>query len=108
MIKIALDREYDLISNVFSRKFPKGQSVEILKSALFRSVKSDQLSDQEKEHVVPYFYKTRERYKCLFLALPKDLSHINQCVDTIEELKEIGAKWDKYIFDESELCIMKF
>ncbi|HQW57460.1 MAG TPA: NTP transferase domain-containing protein [Gammaproteobacteria bacterium] len=108
MIKKGLDNnDFELISNVYSRKFPKGQSVEILKSSIFLDVLGSQLSAEEKEHVTPHFYANKDKYKHLFFELQQEKSHINQCIDTIADLKEIESKKYQYIFDESELCLLK-
>ncbi len=84
----------------------KGQSVEIMKTDLFKKISSDTLDDNELEHVMPYFYKNKIRYKSLFFELSKNLSHINYCIDTIEDLKNIESKKPEYFFDEKELCLL--
>lgn len=96
----------DLVSNVFSRTLPKGQSVEIIKSDLFKKISSHELDDYEREHVIPYFYKNKDQYKNLFFKLSKDLSCVNQCIDTIEDLKNIESSKPEYFFDEKELCLI--
>lgn len=106
MIEKGVEGNYDLISNVFSRNFPKGQSVEVLKSSIFQNVSNDILSNEEREHVFPYFYKNKEKNKCLSFELLQDLGHVNQCIDTIEDMKGIELKRPQYVFDESELCII--
>jgi spore coat polysaccharide biosynthesis protein SpsF len=106
MIHYADTGKYDVISNVFSRKFPKGQSVEMIKTEAFLSVNEGILADEEKEHVIPYFYKNRSNYKCLFLENLEDLSHINQCIDTLEDLKNAEKDKNLYHFDERDICIL--
>lgn len=101
------DSKYDLISNVYSRKFPKGQSVEIIKSTVFQSIHSDILTDHEREHVTPYFYTNKNKYNCLFLEQAEDLSGLNMCVDTFDDLKKHETSPINYVFDKSNLCIAK-
>ena len=105
IIEKGIKSKSDFISNVFFRTFPKGQSVEIMNSDLFKRISSSMLNDNELEHVMPYFYKNKDQYKSLFWGLSKDLSHINQCIDTIEDLKNIESKKSEYFFDEKELCL---
>ncbi len=107
MIKKGMNGDFDLISNVYSRKFPKGQSVEILKKAAFIDILSSQLSAEEQEHVTPYFYKNIDSYKHLLFELHPEKSHIIQCIDTIADFNEIEFKKNQYTFDESELCILR-
>ena len=45
----------DIITNVFPRTFPKGQSVEIIKTKLlFNNIKY--MNAEEKEHVTKFFF----------------------------------------------------
>lgn len=96
--------EYDLISNACGRKFPKGQSVEIIKTKLFLNVNSITLSEHEQEHVMPYFYSHKNDYRSLFFDLTKSLGHINMCVDTLEDLKNLESSPYSYNFDNTKLC----
>lgn len=107
MIRKGVEEDVDLISNVYTRTFPKGQSVEILKYEVFKNVSSMQLSDLEREHVTPYFYKIKDNYSCLFFELREALNDINQCIDYPEDLKNVEQVRNKYVFDESKLCILK-
>ncbi len=102
MVQLTIVGKYDLLSNVFLRKFPKGQSVEILKSSVFMKAQCQNLSEEEKEHVIPYFYKNKDQYKCLFLGSSRDFSDVNQCVDTVEDIKRIEN--NNYIFSKSDIC----
>lgn len=49
-------RKIDSNNNVI-RYLPKGQSVDIINSDCFLQINEDKLSDYEKEHVIPVFYK---------------------------------------------------
>ncbi len=102
MVDQALLGKHSLISNVFSRKFPKGQSVEIIKSKIILETNHTLLSSSEKEHVTPYFYKNIESDVCLFFEPRKDLSAINQCIDTIEDVKLINGT-NGYKFNSKEI-----
>ena len=102
MVDQALLGKHSLISNVFSRKFPRGQSVEIIKSQIFLETNHKLLSCSEKEHVTPYFYKNIDSDACLFFELRKDLSAINQCVDTLEDMKLIDGTND-FKFNSKEI-----
>jgi len=48
--------KFDLITNVFPRTYPQGQSVEIIKRSLLKKTLPLMNAD-EKEHVTKYFYK---------------------------------------------------
>ncbi len=54
--------DYDILTNVFPRTFPSGQSVEIIKSKTFLKVDESLLSKEDKEHVTSFFYKNNKRF----------------------------------------------
>ena len=79
--------DVDLITNVFPRTFPKGQSVEMLNADTFASIDSRSLTWAQQEHVTKFYYERPENYKIVNLeSLGKSLATINLSVDTIEDL----------------------
>ena len=54
----------DLITNVFPRTFPSGQSVEIIKTKILKENLS-KMSKSEKEHVTTFFYKYFQRFRII-------------------------------------------
>ena len=54
----------DLITNVFPRTFPSGQSVEIIKTKILKKNLS-KMSKSEKEHVTTFFYKYFKRFRII-------------------------------------------
>lgn len=55
--------EYDLVTNVFPRSFPKGQSVEVISLATLSRVLASGLSVEQQEHVTTVFYEQPERFR---------------------------------------------
>lgn len=103
MIEKSNDQYYDIVSNVVIRTFPKGQSVEIVKSSTFMSVDKSLLTQSEAEHVLPYFYKNKSEYKIYSIKNIQDNSNLNFCVDTIQDLKTLSTLKYSYQFNR-ELC----
>lgn len=61
MTKQILDRDLDFITNVPSRTFPYGMSVEILKTSFYEQIyNSDKFSQDDKEHVTKWLYENLE------------------------------------------------
>ncbi len=89
MVAYAQDGAYDFISNVQSRMFPKGQSVEIVRRETFQSVDAHALTAEQQEHVMPCFYDAPIRK--LFIDNVINQRAINSCVDTIEDLRAIES-----------------
>ncbi len=75
----------DIITNVFPRSFPKGHSVEIIRAKTMLEVAREQLSDSDKEHVTPYFYRNADKFKIISVTQPEDMSHLDMAVDTRED-----------------------
>jgi spore coat polysaccharide biosynthesis protein SpsF (cytidylyltransferase family) len=62
---------YDLVTNVLHRTFPKGQSVELVRSSSFKRMYGDLISFDDREHVTKAFYRSESNFKIMnFVAEP--------------------------------------
>jgi spore coat polysaccharide biosynthesis protein SpsF len=69
MIQSALSFQYDFISNVKGRSFPKGMSIEIVKVSYYESIfEKIILSNDYKEHVTSYLYEHENGQNYLYLS----------------------------------------
>lgn len=84
------NRNIDIITNVFPRSYPEGQSVEIIKTKVLEN-NLNKMSKLEKEHVTTYFYKNYSKFKILnFLNDTKKFKNINKMtVDYKSDIKKI-------------------
>ena len=64
-IKKFLIEKPDIITNVFPRTFPIGQSVEVINSKIFINNYKNILKKDEKEHITKYFYKNDKDFKII-------------------------------------------
>lgn len=96
--------DYDIISNVNVRTFPKGQSVEIIEPKIF-GISSKSLSLSQKEHVTKFFYD-RKDYKIFNFRSKKNYKSYSLCVDNYNDYllvlklikkKGIFAPWKNYV-----------
>lgn len=85
-IRLFLDWDYDMVTNIFPRTFPKGQSVEILKSDVFSEAFEKMKEDDDLEHVTKYIYKNSNTYKIHNFESGERLGNIQLSVDTEEDL----------------------
>ena len=74
--------DFDLVTNVFPRSFPKGQSVEVLRSHIFLKAYNAMQDEDEMEHITRYFYKHSERFNIHNFSSKVDYSAIQLSVDT--------------------------
>lgn len=81
----------DLVTNVQVRSYPKGQSVEAIGAAALRAAAAEARAAEEREHVTPYFYAHRERFRIRNFALQPAAADLRLCVDTEEDFERIEA-----------------
>lgn len=91
-------KKYDIITNVFPRTFPKGQSVEIIKTSILNKY-SKIFSKQDKEHVTKYFYDHSNKFLIKNFLYSGKKKHFKQSIDTKNDLKVILKKLNKKKFN---------
>ena len=97
-IKIAhKEKKYDIITNVFPRTFPEGQSVEIIKTSLIKKY-SNNFSKLDKEHVTKYFYDNSDKFLIKNFTFNDKNKIIKLSVDTKKDLKKILKKFNNKKF----------
>ena len=90
-------KKYDITTNVFPRSYPKGQSVEIIKTAKLRYFLS-KFNNEQKEHATKYFYKNYKNFMIKNFRSFKNKSKIKLAIDTKNDLKLILKKFNKKKF----------
>ena len=74
MIKILLNNNFDIVTNTFTKNYPKGLACEVAKTSIFLNVKSNNLSKNNKEHIFNFFYKKKIiKFITLKIILTKNL-----------------------------------
>ena len=77
-----LREDYDLVTNILLRTYPKGQSVEVLRTDTFMHTYAVLREDEDFEHVTRYFYRNRSDFRIFNFESGKDLEGITLSVDT--------------------------
>jgi len=94
LVDDAVDRfepRCDLVSNVSPRTFPHGQSVEVVRSAVFRAAYARMRDPEDLEHVTRFFYRHEDEFAICRLTGERDLSGIQLAVDTAADLDAVSA-----------------
>lgn len=87
---------YDIITNVYPKTFPKGMSFEIIKNKIIYD-NLNYMNKNEKEHVTKYFYKNYKKFKIKnLLNFNKKKYSKNLSLDKPSDLKIINKLWDSY------------
>ena len=87
----------DILTNIFPRSFPKGQSVEIIKTKILKN-NLKKFSRFDKEHVTTFFYKHSNRFVIKNFELKQENSYIKLSIDNKKDLINIKKKYSKRQF----------
>lgn len=81
-------KKYDIITNVFPRTFPKGQSVEIISNKII-SDNIFKMNTIHKEHVTKFFYENKNKFLIKNFSSKKKIK-INQTIDYKSDIKKLN------------------
>ena len=97
---------YDLITNVQKRTFPKGQSVEIIRFKALERLIKDGLSTYEKEHVTAGFYNREKEYLIYnFVSNNNNYKDVQLSVDTKEDFLVIESIFQEVLNTKKEIIV---
>ncbi len=77
---------YDYASNTLDPTYPEGIDVEVFSFDALQTAWEKADKSSEREHVTPYIWKNRERFKVFSLKYAKNLSHFRWTIDYPEDL----------------------
>ena len=90
MLALIDKKGLDLVTNVFPRTYPKGQSIEIVRAKTFKHIDNDILSPLQQEHVTKVYYDQSDQYQIFNVeSTGENRSGLNYSVDTIEDLYKL-------------------
>ncbi len=89
-VEIFLKSSSDIVTNVQKRTFPKGQSVELIRSDIYREHYPLFINERDLEHVTPYFYRHKERFSIFNLESGKDWGSVQLSIDTPEDFRIVA------------------
>lgn len=82
---------FDVVTNVFPRSFPVGQSVEIISNQALEEMHSSTDDPADREHVTPFIYRNRERFRIRNFAADADFSGESLALDGPTDAAELTA-----------------
>ena len=86
-IKKFANSKFDIVTNIFPKSFPKGQSVEIIRTSTFKNEYFQMKKKLHLEHVTRFFYDNFKKFKIKNFSNKKNISHLNMSVDSKKDLK---------------------
>ncbi len=90
LIDIAIKKAYsnkklDYVSSILSNTFPIGQHVEVFRKETLNKINKLSQKDIEREHVTPYIYNNKDRFKIFSIISNNNLSYIRLTIDYTED-----------------------
>ena len=93
-------KDLDIVTNKLEPTFPRGQSIEVCRSDVFKKEYENFETAGDREHVMLYFYRNSAKLKILNFRNEINYQNINLCVDTEEDFSRfkliidaLGEKW---------------
>ncbi len=83
--------ECDLVTNVLTRTFPKGQSVEAVLSSTFMRVSQTLMRPDLREHVTKIYHENPTAFRIVGFSSGQDFGQMNLSLDTSEDFARIEA-----------------
>lgn len=78
----------DIITNVFPRSFPSGQSTEIINTKILEK-NIIYMNRQEKEHVTTFFYNNSKHFKIKNFSTRKNYNQSKHSIDTLQDYNKL-------------------
>lgn len=88
-------KNYDIYTNVFPRSFPKGQSIEIIKTSSMEGL-NYKLNKSQQEHVTKYFYENSKKFKIYNFNNLANNSRFNLSIDCKSDLRKFRQIFKRY------------
>ena len=85
-IKKYNSKKYDLVTNIYPRSYPKGQSVEIIKSVFFERVYKKINKRFCEDQFTEYFYQNSKKFNIYNVKNKSNCSNISLAIDTKKDL----------------------
>tara|TARA_B100000401_G_scaffold96724_1_gene62130 strand:+ start:196 stop:891 length:696 start_codon:yes stop_codon:yes gene_type:complete len=78
---------FDIVTNVFPKSYPRGLTCEFIKLRVLNDVKKTSLKKTDKEHILNYFYKNAKNYKIKNFNsnLNKKFKKLNLSIDNLSD-----------------------
>ena len=86
------NKNFDIVTNVFPRTFPMGQSVEIIKTEIIKK-NLKQFSNKDREHVTRYFYKNNSIFSILNFRNRSRKKIFKMSIDTIKDFNNLKNEY---------------
>jgi len=97
VIEYYLNNQYDYVSNVMERTYPRGLDTQVFSKDVLEKVNSLTSHPMDREHVSIYIYKHPQTFSCSGIKLPANLAHpeYRWTLDTQDDYKFIKTVFEQ-------------
>ena len=99
--------QYDYVSNTIHPTFPEGIDVEVFSFQALKKAYEESNLPSEKEHVTPYIYKNKEKFKLYNFEHECDISELRWTVDSQEDYQFMKCVYEELYKNPNELFSMQ-
>lgn len=86
-VNLFIDGNFDLVTNVFPRSYPPGQSIEIVRASTFKKIYCRMNDSDDFEHVTKFYYRNPKEFKIFNFTSLTDYSSVHLSVDTLQDIQ---------------------
>jgi spore coat polysaccharide biosynthesis protein SpsF (cytidylyltransferase family) len=90
-VQLYLDSAADIVTNVFPRSFPRGQSVEVLSRRALERLAAETTEEADREHVTRYAYAHPDRFVIRNFSAARPRPELQLSVDTAADFERAAA-----------------
>lgn len=90
-VKLFCEGGFDLVTNVWPRSYPYGQSVEVVAAEILKQTYKRMKKPGDREHVTRFFYQHEREFKIGNFKSAGNYAGWRLVVDTVDDLKEVEA-----------------
>jgi spore coat polysaccharide biosynthesis protein SpsF len=110
-VNLFIEGNFDLVTNVFPRSYPPGQSVEIVRASTFKKNYSRMNDSDDFEHVTKFYYRNPKEFKIFNFTSLTDYSSVHLSVDTLQDMQVFSSiirrmtrpHWDYHLEEVLEI-----
>ncbi|OQX01337.1 MAG: acylneuraminate cytidylyltransferase [Desulfobacteraceae bacterium IS3] len=84
-VRCFLDGQYDYVSDVLTRSYPRGMDTEVFSFNALSEAFYEAVESHEREHVTPFIYRQPHRYRLGNVSFHEDQSRHRWTLDTPED-----------------------
>lgn len=101
-IKYYKNNDFDYVSNMLTRSYPRGLDCEVFSMEALTMAHNEAYQKSDREHVTPYIYNNPDKFKISGIESDTDYSHHRWTVDTKDDFLLIKTIYEKILSEKED------